>query len=132
MKTFFVRRIIFFAVVIFYTGCGNKGSSGPPADQQIVFTHNAGNATQNPGATLAFTVTLTSAMPASGIKMDVSTITEVGGTAVSNSSASGSSASVNMSVTSLPRQVWCVTTVKVSSVGTPSNTATQIFRVVYK
>ena len=126
-----IKSFLILSVVV-YTSCSNKGSSGPPADQPIVFSHNAGAATQNPGATMPFTVTLTSAMPASGIKVDVTTVTEVGGTAVSNSTVSGSSASVNMSVTNLPRQVWCVTTVKVSSAGTPSNSATQIFRVVYK
>ena len=127
-----IIKSLLILLVVIYTSCSNKGSSGPPADQPITFTHNAGAATQNPGATMPFAVTLTSAMPASGIKVDVTTETEVGGTAVSNSTVSGSSATVNLSVTGLPRQVWCVTTVKVSSVGTPSNSATQIFRVVNK
>lgn len=132
MKILQLTAIIFFSIIMVNGNCGKKPQQ-PPADQPITFTHTAGSNVQNPGSTLNFSVTLTSAMPASGIKVDISTKEEVSGTSVgNNSSISGSSATVNATVLSLPRQVWCIVTVTVSSVGTPSNTATQTFRVVYK
>jgi hypothetical protein len=35
-------------------------------------------------------------------------------------------------ISALPRQLWCIVTVKVTSVSTASNSATQTFRIVYK
>src|SRR6185503_15429911 len=95
-------------VCILITACDKGKSQTPPAEQPIAFTHNAGNNVFNPGAFLNFTVTLTSAMPASGILVEVSTKEEVSGNAVgTNSSINSSSAAVNVAVSSLPRQVWC-------------------------
>ena len=137
MKLVQLASLILFSALMVNGSCKKKTPTPnpptpPPAEQNIVFTHNAGNNVFNPGATLNFAVTLTSAMPASGIKVEISTVQEANGAAVSSSSSSGSTAVVNVSVTGLIQQVWCVTTIKVSSVATPTNSATQTFRVVYK
>ena len=134
----FLQRIaiLFFAAYMLNSSCGNKSNPAPPpppSEQPIAFTHNAGSNTQNPGSSLSFTVTLTSTIPSGGIKVEVSTKEEATNNTVgSNSSVNSSSATVNQNITGLPRQVWCITTIKVSSVSTPSNSNTQIFRVVYK
>jgi hypothetical protein len=134
MKFLKITGVLFFVAFIL-NSCSNKSNppAPPPADQPIAFTHNAGNNVQNPGANLNFTVTLSSAMPSGGIKVEVSTKEEATNNPVgTNSSVNSSSANVNMSIAGLPRQVWCIVTIKVSSVSTPSNSNTQIFRVVYK
>ena len=126
--------VLFFSTLV--AACGSKKPPTPPpppSEQPIAFTHNAGTNVLNPGPSLNFTVTLTSTMPTSGIKVEVSTKEEAGGNAVgTNSSVNSTSAAVSASVSALPRQLWCIVTIKVSSVNTPSNSATQTFRVVYK
>lgn len=125
--------VIFFSALI--SSCSSKTPAPPPppSEQPIAFTHNAGNNVLNPGPSLNFAVTLTSAMPASGIKVELSTKEEASGNNVgTNSSVNSTTSSVNASVSGLPRQLWCIVTIKVSSVSTASNSATQTFRVVYK
>ena len=135
MKFLKLNTIILLSVIILIESCSSKSPAPPPppAEQPIAFTHNAGNNVLNPGSALNFVVTLTSSMPAAGIKVEVSTKEEASGNAVgTNSSVNGTSATVNASVSALPRQLWCIVTVKVSSVSTASNNATQTFRIVYK
>ena len=120
--------------IILIQSCGSKSPTPtPPAEQPITFSHNAGNNVLNPGPSLSFNVTLTSAMPSGGIKVEISTKEEASGNVVgTNSSTSGTSAAVTASISSLPRQLWCVVTIKVTSQRTASNSATQTFRIVYK
>ena len=125
--------VIFFSVLI--SACSSKSPAPPPppSEQPIAFMHNAGNNVLNPGSSLNFAVTLSSAMPASGIKVEVSTKEVASGNTVgTNSSTNSTTSPVNASISGLPRQLWCIVTIKVSSVSTASNSATQTFRVVYK
>lgn len=125
--------VIFFGALI--SACSSKSPAPPPppSEQPIAFTHNAGNNVLNPGPSLNFAVTLSSAMPSSGIKVEVSTKEEASGNSVgTNSSANSTTSTVNANVSGLPRQLWCIVTIKVSSVSAASNSATQTFRVVYK
>lgn len=133
MKTFKpdIVLILFFSLLV--AACGSKSPDPLPSEQPIAFTHNAGDNVLNPGPSLTFTVTLTSTMPSSGIKVEVSTKEEASGNVVgANSSVNSTSAAVSASVSALPRQLWCIVTIKVSSVSTPTNTSTQTFRIVYK
>ena len=133
MRNSTFNTIIILSIALLIQSCSSRNPTPPPTEQPIAFTHNAGNNIMNPGPSLNFIVTLTSTMPASGIKVEVSTKEESSGNAVgTNSSANSNSATVNASVSSLPRQVWCVVTIKVSSQGTATNSATQTFRIVYK
>ena len=134
MKFLKLNTIIFLFAVILIQSCGSKNPPPPPpAEQPIAFTHNAGNNVLNPGSSLNFNITLTSTMPAAGIKVEVSTKEESSGNAVgTNSSVNSVSAAVSASVSSLPRQVWCIVTIKVTSLSTASNSATQTFRIIYK
>ena len=134
MKFLQLNTFILLSVIIL-AGCGSKGPTPQPptTEQPIAFTHNAGNNVPNPGSSLNFAVTLTSAMPAAGIKVEVSTKEEASGNTVgTNSSVTSTSATVNVGVSALPRQLWCIVTIKVTSASTASNSATQTFRIVYK
>ena len=133
MRTLRLNIFILLTVILLLESCGSKSPTPPPTEQPIAFTHNAGNNVLNPSPSLNFAVTLTSPMPSGGIKVEVSTKEEASGNAVgTNSSVNGTSATVNAIVSALPRQLWCIVTVKVSSVSTASNNATQTFRIVYK
>ena len=134
MKLLKLNTIIFLFAVILIQSCGSKNPPPPPpSEQPIAFTHNAGKNVLNPGPSLNFNITLTSTMPAAGIKVEVSTKEESSGNAVgTNSSVNSTSAAVSASVSSLPRQVWCIVTIKVTSLSTASNSATQTFRIIYK
>ncbi len=135
MRTLRLNTIILLSVILLLESCGSKSPTPPPppTEQPIAFTHNAGNNVLNPGPSLNFNVSLTSAMPAAGIKVEVSTKEEASGNTVgTNSSVNSTSATVNVGISALPRQLWCIVTIKVSSVSTASNSATQTFRVVYK
>ena len=135
MKFLRLNTIILLAVIVLLESCSSKSPAPPtpPTEQPIAFTHNAGNNVLNPGSALNFAVTLTSALPAAGIKVEVSTKEEATGNTVgTNSSVNSTSATVNVGVSALPRQMWCIVTVKVTSASTASNSATQTFRIVYK
>ncbi|HEU5164203.1 MAG TPA: hypothetical protein VFU29_01615 [Chitinophagaceae bacterium] len=134
MKIFKINLILILFFSILVVACGSKSPAPPPpSEQSIAFTHNAGNNVLNPGPSLNFNVTLTSAMPAAGIKVEVSTKEEASGNTVgTNSSVNSTSATVNVGVSGLPRQLWCIVNIKVTSVSTASNSATQTFRIVYK
>lgn len=134
MKIFKINLILILFFSILVAACGSKSPAPPPpSEQSIAFTHNAGNNVLNPGPSLNFNVTLTSAMPAAGIKVEVSTKEEASGNTVgTNSSVNSTSATVNVGVSGLPRQLWCIVNIKVTSVSTASNSATQTFRIVYK
>lgn len=127
-----LNTILVLSVIILIQSCGSK-SPPPPAEQPIAFTHNAGSNVINPGPSLNFNVTLTSTMPGTGIKVEVNTKEEASGNEVgTNSSVNSTSATVSAGVNTLPRQVWCIVTIKVTSANTASNSATQTFRIVYK
>jgi len=126
-------NIVLLLTLITTVASSSKNSSTPPSEQSIAFTHNAGNNILNPGASLSFIITLTSTIPSSGIKVEISTREEANGNTVgSNSSVNSTASTVNVGISGLPRQVWCIVTIKVSSVTTPSNNATQTFRILYK
>ena len=135
MKFLKLNTIILLSVIVLIESCSSKSPAPPtpPTEQPIAFTHNAGNNVLNPGSSLNFAVTLTSAMPAAGIKVEVSTKEEASGNTVgTNSSVNSTSATVNVGVSALPQQLWCIVTIKVTSASTASNNATQTFRIVYK
>ncbi len=135
MKFLRLNMFILLSVIVLLESCGSKSPPPPPppTEPPIAFTHNAGNNVLNPGPALNFAVTLTSAMPSAGIKVEVSTKEEASGNAVgTNSVVNSTSATVNVGVSSLPQQLWCIVTIKVTSASTASNSATQTFRIVHK
>lgn len=134
-----MKRISGFLLLItIVVACSKGGGGNPaptPAETPIVFDVDAAAANTALGSTFGFNVRLISAMPSSqGIRIEVSANEEGTGTAISpqNPTITSTSSTVAASVISLPIQKWVITTVKVSSVATASNSATKTFRVVQK
>jgi hypothetical protein len=135
MKKSIIAIVLIQLIILIGCSKGDGGSTTPPTEPNITFDVDASSANINPGSTFNFNVKLTSAMPSSqGIKIDISASEEVTGNSVSpqNPTTTSTSATTPVSVINLPQQKWVVTTVKVSSVATPTNNATKTFRVVYK
>ena len=134
-----MKKLIHFLiliVVIAFISCGKKGGGGvvTPKEDNIAFTVDAANSNISPGSSFSFNVKLTSAMPAQGIKIEITAIDDVSGSSITpqNAAVSSSSTTTSVSIINLPQQKWVDVTVKVSSVATPTNYATQQFKVVYK
>ena len=126
---------IFASILISSTSCGKSGGSSQPAQEpSIVFTIDASNGSISPGNSFNVIVTLTSAMPSSsGIKIEAMVTDQTTNTSVSQNAAIISTTAKNTFVIiNLPQQHWCNASIKVSSIATSTNTASQSFTVVYK
>ena len=73
-------------------------------------------------------------MPSSkGITIETTVVDQTNSANIPQSAAITSTSAVNnLQLVNLPQQRWCMATIKVSSVATPANSATQSFTVVYK
>lgn len=131
------KYVMLLVCVLTFFSCKKKTTPTPtptPTEENIAFDLNTGATVNHTASNFDFQVTLRSKMPTKGIKIDVTASEEATGTAVTpQPSAINSSTSVtNASVQNLPRQKWVITTVKVTSLSTATNSATQTFKVVYK
>ena len=136
-----MKKIFFIAIVISSIISCSKSSDGgsstpipPAAETPVAFTINASNNSVSLTNGFAVTATLTSIMPSSkGITIETTLVNQTTSSNIAQSAAITSTAAVNnLQLVNLPQQQWCTATVKVSSVATPSNNATQSFTVVYK
>ena len=139
-----MKKIIAFLpiIVISFISCSKSSDDGgstptppsTPSETPITFTINASNNTVSLTNGYAVTATLTSIMPSSkGITIETTLVNQSNSANIAQSAAVTSTAAVNnLQFINLPQQQWCTATVKVSSVATPSNSATQSFTVVYK
>jgi uncharacterized protein YcfL len=127
------QLLLYGLLALLLTACSKKNSK-PEPEQNIVFDINTSSAVIHSNSSYSFQVTLKSKMPVSGIKVEVSAVQEVAGTAVSPQPAAitSTTSATTASVQNLPQQKWVVATVRVSSATTATNTATQTFRVIYK
>ncbi len=102
-------------------------------EQKIEFTIDAVNNSIATGSNFPVAVTLTSAMPSQGIKIEVITLTQGGGTPLPQGAPYSTKSVKNTIVVSgLPQQQYCTVTIKVTSNNTSTNSDIQIFTVVYK
>jgi ABC-type enterochelin transport system substrate-binding protein len=70
---------------------------------------------------------------ASGINIAATVIDQTNNATIAQNAGINSTTAINnIQVINLPRQHWCTVTVKVTSVATPSNTATKTFNVAFK
>jgi hypothetical protein len=127
------QLLLYGLLALLLTACSKKNSK-PEPEQNIVFDINTSSAVIHSNSSYSFQVTLKSKMPVSGIKVEVSAVQEVAGTAVSPQPAAITSTTsvTTASVQNLPQQKWVVANVRVSSATTATNTAMQTFRVIYK
>ena len=119
--------------------CSKSSSSAdspatPAAETPVAFTISATNNSVSLTNGFAVTATLSSAMPSSkGIKVETTLLDQsTNANITQNAAVSSVVAANNLQLINLPQQHWCTATVKVSSVATPSNSASQSFTVVYK
>ena len=137
-KLFFILPII-IGSIISCSKSSDGGASTPtppatPAETSVAFTINASNNSVSLTNGFAVTATLTSIMPSSkGITIETTVVDQTNSANIAQSAAITSTAAVNnLQLVNLPQQHWCTATIKVSSVATPSNIASQSFTVVYK
>ncbi len=105
-----------------------------PAETPVAFTINAANNSVSLTNGFAVTATLTSIMPSSkGITIETTLVDQTNSANIAQSASITTTSAVNnLQLANLPQQHWCMATIKVSSVATPSNSASQSFTVVYK
>ena len=105
-----------------------------PVETPIAFTINATNNSVSLTTGFAVTATLSSTMPSTrGISIETTLLDQnTSATIAQNAAVTSTSAANNLQLINLPQQHWCTATIKVSSVATPSNNASQTFTVVYK
>jgi hypothetical protein len=105
-----------------------------PAETPVAFTINATNNSVSLTNGFAVTATLTSIMPSSkGITIETTVVDQTNSANIAQSASITTTSAVNnLQLVNLPQQHWCMATIKVSSVATPSNSASQSFTVVYK
>ena len=140
----YMKKIIAFLPILVgsFISCSKSSDGGgstptppsTPVETSIAFTINASNNSVSLTNGYAVTATLTSIMPSSkGITIETTLVDQTNSANISQSAAVTSTSAVNnLQFTNLPQQHWCTATVKVSSVATPSNSASQSFTVVYK
>ena len=137
-----MKKILFILLIVIGSiiSCSKSSDSGsstptsPAAETPVAFTINASNNSVSLTNGYAVTVTLTSIMPSSkGITIETTLVDQTNSANIAQSAAvTGTAAIKNIQFINLPQQHWCTATVKVSSVATPSNSASQSFTVVYK
>ena len=135
-KIFFILPIVIGSII----SCSKSSDGGsstptpPAAETPVAFTINASNNSVSLTNGFAVTATLTSIMPSSkGITIETTLVNQTTGSNIAQSAAVTSTSAVNnLQLVNLPQQHWCTATIKVSSVATPSNSASQSFTVVYK
>ncbi len=102
-------------------------------EQKIVFTMDAVNNSIASGTNFPVLITLTSAMPSKGIKIETTIVNQVSGSILPQGAPySNTSAKSTIVISDLPQQQWCKVTIKVTSNNTSTNTDSKSFAIVYK
>ena len=116
------------AFVCFVTGgCGSKSTA--EAKLTVVTTPAAGSTqAPAPGPNFPLNVKITSAMPAKGVSIAVSSAPDGSLTSFFSTTQSSTQASNDFSITSTPVAQVCVVTITVTSLSTATNTWTGTYR----
>ncbi|MEI6586747.1 MAG: hypothetical protein WCL56_11710 [Sediminibacterium sp.] len=138
MKKYSVYLLTICVIALF--GCSKSSGGGTPTptptptpqEQAIAFTIDAINNSVSTSSNFGVNLTLTSTMPSSGIKIDITTTDQITSAVVQNQSFTSSLAKNTLTVATLIQQHWNNVTIKVSSVANSSNSSSQSFTVVYK
>ena len=122
---------------LFTYGCSKSDGGTPtpavPQEQPIAFTIDATNNSVSASSNFAINLNLTSTMPASGIKIDITTTDLVTNAIVQNPSFTSNLTKSTLTVSNLVQQHWNSVNIKVSSAApSSSNSSSQAFTVVYK
>ena len=138
-KLFFILPIVIGSIISCSKSSGGGFTPTPtptptPTETPVAFTINAANNSVSLTNGFAVTATLTSTMPSSkGVMIETTLLDQNTSANIAQSAAiTSTGASNNLQLVNLPQQHWCTAAIKVSSVATPSNSASQSFTVVYK
>jgi len=112
----------------------SSGATQSSQEPPILFTIDASNASVSTSSSFNVNVILNSAMPSSlGIKIELIVIDQTNSVSIiQNPPLVSNTAKNSFTLINMPQQHWCLATIKVSSVATPTNTSSQSFTVVYK
>ena len=126
------KYLLVIAVIAGLAAC-KKPDTGIGEDK-ISFTIDATNGAFSAAANYPFKLQLKSKMPPGGIKIEILANQEASGPAVTPQTPAFTTKDtlVNTAVSNLPRQLWVVTKVRVSSVTTTTNKDSATFRVIFK
>lgn len=102
-------------------------------EETIVFETNAPSVVVNTSNSFDFQVIIKSKLPSKGLTLEVDAIDEaLGNTIFQSAPLNMSTAVVKTLVQNLPQQKWVLVNVKIKSVMTPTNNASESFRIIYK
>ncbi len=126
------KYFLVIAMIVAIAAC-KKPDTGPD-EAKISFTIDATNGAFSAAANYPFRVQLKSKMPPGGIKIEILANQEASGAVVTPQTPAFTTKDtlVNTAVSNLPRQLWVITKVRVSSVTTTTNKDSATFRVIFK
>lgn len=136
MKTALRFAALFFiSTILLSSGCkkssGGGGGGGGTTEANLAVTTNPTNGSVQAASVGPFnlSVTITSAMPSGGVKIEVTAKREDTGVQhFTQTIASTSAATSNFTLTNTPQNVSCLVDIKVTSNSKPSNTWTGSYR----
>lgn len=128
-----MRKYCWLLFLLLTVAACKKPDTGP-AEDKIDIAKDFATGVFSPAANYPIKVQLKSKMPADGIKIEILASQEANGAAVTPQTPPFTTKDtvVNTAVTNLPRQVWVVTKVRVTSVTTSTNKDSATFRVIFK
>lgn len=134
MKKYF-KFLSIIALLSFGCSKSNDGggtSNQAPQEKPIAFTIDATNNSVSTSSNFAVNLSLTSTMPAAGIKIEITTIDQVTNAIVQNQTITSNLSKNLLTVTNMVQQHWNNVNIKVTSASNNNNNSTQTFTVVYK
>lgn len=140
-KKYLISLTVFILSVLTLSSCSKGGGGGggtptPPVEAPITFTMNPDPGTSIFAAlasTQDFTISVTSKMPAAGVKVDLSLTKDIDGSSVfSQSLTSATASSLTATYQNLTSGLVCTGTIKVTSASSASNSASKTFKIAKK
>jgi hypothetical protein len=135
MKRFFLQIFTASAILFCIGSCGSKGGGGGggggTSEANLVVSLNPAANMVHPAAPqvdFPLTVSITSAMPAQGVTIEVKVAQDGQTTPFFTETRASTAANNNFTITNTPVGVVCVTTVVVTSKTKATNTVTLTYR----
>ena len=123
-----MKKLLYTVLLLGLFSCKKEAT-----EQKIEFTIDAVNNSIATGSNFPVAVTLTSAMPSQGIRIEAITVPHGGGTSLPQGAPfSTKNAKNTIVISGLPQQQFCSCTIKVTSNNSSANSDIQIFTVIYK
>ena len=126
--------IAFLGMVTFLMpGCGKDDPPPLPEEEQLKISTDAQSYSEIPSSSTGFNLTIESAMPPGGVKIQALVIGETDNiTYFTGSVIETSAKTTTLTISNLPRQKICICTVTVISKSRTGNSVLTLFRIVYK